>query len=677
MKKLFSLATLLVMLFSFIPTLKAQTSVSTVSVNINPSYRNTYAEYRITFTINKELKTGVDYIFIQFPKECSIPCTSCAYAHCAGCFKINGTNASGAGIVENYKNAIYLRVPMNISAGSQVEVFISQSANFRNPYLPGKYKIEVWTSQEVEHVASNEFDITSTKISNLTVSVDPEFTNSKTSISINFNTGNLGDIPNGKFIYIKFPSEFTLPQIANKEFISINSLVPLEAKIDSTTLALEIASSIGRNRNVTIKIYPSFGIITPEKKGIYTFSVSTDTEVDLVSAQVEIKERDFVRTLIQTDPIEPNGINGFFITPITVSLLGETNTQEKVTTFYKVNDGEYQLYEKPFNLSEGVYYVSFYSKTDALTEDVKTKIFKIDLTPAVISLDCNDITYTPGSTFVISGKISEASEQSFLFINGLMVNVKDDLSFSKIVPLEIGENKFIIKVTDKAGNKTTKEIKIILDTTIPVLDIETPVNFQEWKKEAIFVKGSVSPQNCDVYVNNEKVQVNENGEFNFEYIPKTNNSLQPVNIIAIYRLTKTSVEKKLIVYYTPSSTKIVLTIGKKEIIVNNNSYTMDVAPFIDKNSGRTLVPIRFISEFLGFDVSWDEITKTVTIKDSSKTILLTIGKKTALINGVEYELETSPSIVTSRTFVPLRFISEAFGYKVNWDEKTKSITILK
>jgi len=677
MKKLLSLAILLVMLFSLIHTLKAQTSVSNVSVNVNPSYRNTYAEYRITFTINKELKTGVDYIFIQFPKECSIPCTSCAYAHCVGCFKINDTNASGAGTVENYKNAIYLRVPINIPAGNQVEVSISQSANFRNPYLPGKYKIEVWTSQEVEHVASNEFDITSTKISNLTVSVDPEFTNSKTSISINFTTGNLGDIPNGKFIYIKFPSEFTLPQIAKKEFISINSLVPLEAKIDSTKLALQIASSIGRNRNITIKIYPSFGIITPQKKGIYTFSVSTDTEVELVSAQVEIRERDFVTTLIQTDPIEHNGINSFFISPITISLFGETNTQEKVTTFYKINNGEYKLYEKPFNLSEGVYYVSFYSKTDTLTEDVKTSIFKIDLTPAVISLDCNDLTYTAGSTFVISGKISEPSEQSFLFINGLMVNVNNNLSFVKIVPLEIGENKFVIKVTDTAGNKTTKEIKIILDTTIPVLDIETPVNFQEWTKEAISVKGSVSPQNCDVYVNNEKAVVNENGEFNFEYIPKTNNSLLPVNIIAIYPFTKTSVEKKLIVYYMPPPTKIVLTIGKKEITVNNNSYTMDVAPFIDKNSGRTLVPIRFISEFLGFDVGWNEIIKTVTIKNSSKTILLTIGKKTALINGVEYELETPPVIINSRTFVPLRFIGEAFGYKVNWDEKTKSITIIK
>jgi hypothetical protein len=46
-----------------------------------------------------------------------------------------------------------------------------------------------------------------------------------------------------------------------------------------------------------------------------------------------------------------------------------------------------------------------------------------------------------------------------------------------------------------------------------------------------------------------------------------------------------------------------------------------------------------------------------------------------LINGKAYKIDVTPLIKDSRTFVPLRFISEAFGYQVNWDAKTQTVTI--
>lgn len=125
-------------------------------------------------------------------------------------------------------------------------------------------------------------------------------------------------------------------------------------------------------------------------------------------------------------------------------------------------------------------------------------------------------------------------------------------------------------------------------------------------------------------------------------------------------------------------TEIVLQIGSKDVYVNGQLKTIDVAPYI-KNS-RTLVPIRFISESFGADVSWDSSKREVKIVYANKTIILTIGKPTATVNGVSVPIDKDnpkvvPEITNNRTFVPLRFISETFGANVEWDNATRKITI--
>ncbi|MEI6310163.1 MAG: copper amine oxidase N-terminal domain-containing protein, partial [bacterium] len=107
---------------------------------------------------------------------------------------------------------------------------------------------------------------------------------------------------------------------------------------------------------------------------------------------------------------------------------------------------------------------------------------------------------------------------------------------------------------------------------------------------------------------------------------------------------------------------IQLWIGKKDISINGQSQMMDVAPFIQ--NGRTLVPVRFISEALGAKVDWIDADKEIVIVLGAKVVGLWIGKDTATVNGVESKLEAPPIIQDSRTFVPLRFVSEALGAKV-------------
>ena len=110
-----------------------------------------------------------------------------------------------------------------------------------------------------------------------------------------------------------------------------------------------------------------------------------------------------------------------------------------------------------------------------------------------------------------------------------------------------------------------------------------------------------------------------------------------------------------------------------------NKVNKDMPSFI--YMGRTLVPIRFLSETFGAKVDWNQKTQSAIITMTDKKIVLPINKAVASINGVQKKIDNSyiARLVTvnggARTYVPLRFISELFGYEVSWDQNTQTAII--
>jgi hypothetical protein len=128
----------------------------------------------------------------------------------------------------------------------------------------------------------------------------------------------------------------------------------------------------------------------------------------------------------------------------------------------------------------------------------------------------------------------------------------------------------------------------------------------------------------------------------------------------------------------PPAAVVTLIIGQQSVTVGEQTYTLDALPYIDTSTGRTMVPIRFIGEVLGGQVIWDEATRQIRIIYGDTVILLTLDSRTAFINGQGVQLDQPPvSLPPGRTFVPLRFISEALGATVEYDEATQGIRIVK
>jgi len=128
------------------------------------------------------------------------------------------------------------------------------------------------------------------------------------------------------------------------------------------------------------------------------------------------------------------------------------------------------------------------------------------------------------------------------------------------------------------------------------------------------------------------------------------------------------------------STSIILTsvsfsAATINVVVNGDRITFpDAKPFIDAQE-RTQTPARFIGEALGASASWDGKTKKATFTKGSKKLVFNIGKKEYEVNGQKKQMDTVAIIKNSRTFVPARYVAEAFGATVRWENTIKTVYI--
>jgi len=113
-----------------------------------------------------------------------------------------------------------------------------------------------------------------------------------------------------------------------------------------------------------------------------------------------------------------------------------------------------------------------------------------------------------------------------------------------------------------------------------------------------------------------------------------------------------------------------------DISVNSDYIKTDTEPVI--KNGTVLAPVRAVSDALGCDsVLWNEENKTATIVNEEKEINFTVGEKSAEINGNRKELLAASEIINNRTMVPVRFIAENLGADVSWEQKSYTVNISK
>jgi len=119
------------------------------------------------------------------------------------------------------------------------------------------------------------------------------------------------------------------------------------------------------------------------------------------------------------------------------------------------------------------------------------------------------------------------------------------------------------------------------------------------------------------------------------------------------------------------------TIGSGIAYINGEELVMAAVPFIENS--RTLLPVRYVAYACGIseaNVIWNPDKQAVTlISDMGAVVQLVIGSTTMTVNGVAIEMDVAPQINGSYTFLPARYVANAFGYDAAWDAETKTVTI--
>jgi hypothetical protein len=222
---------------------------------------------------------------------------------------------------------------------------------------------------------------------------------------------------------------------------------------------------------------------------------------------------------------------------------------------------------------------------------------------------------------------------------------------------------------------TAKYQAPVVDTTAPVVTITTGIDGSKVTSDTLNLTGKVTDNVgvTQLFVGFNKVEVLPDGSFMAPL--KLVAGENTITVVAYDAAGNKGTTTAKVTYTAPVDTSIVLvlTIGADIVSVNGKATSIDAAPEIV--ASRTFVPIRFIAESFGATVEWLPETQGITITLGEHTVGLQIGNATAVVDGTIISLPAAPYIKSGRTMVPLRLISEAFGGNVVWDAATRTITI--
>lgn len=545
----------------------------------NAVYRSVL--YNIRFTTPNNLYGGQDTVHIIFPEEIELSNVV------AGNISINTRSVTAINFTSK-KLSVLIPDSINIIAGDTVDVAIA-SAAIRNPKAAGNYQVTAYTSKDQTQVKSADFFITdfeySNGVSKPTVWVSTTQSDQAPQFKIVFKTSANGRLKRGDKIDLTFPYGTEMPSSIDGTDITINGYRFADDDITvsdrKVSLFIPAGVSIEASSSVEIIIKPQADLINPSSSSSNTIIVATTAEPRQITSF-------------------PYELNSGIASP----------TSEKIgLTVTPVPDGSAQ--------------------NAAYTISIKAGLLS-KFGPTVDGL----IIYFPGSTEVPDGILASYVKVNGAGVRGIISNTtKKEMVISFNTDISTN-SQIVLTIAKEAGirNPSPAQHKI---------DIGAIKNFGTVLSDWYEIKASGTVSNTD----DQNTGTTNTG---------TVTNPQP---------------------YDSSSKRIVLRISSLLADVNNSLSTLDAAPVIINDV--TLVPLRFLSEHLGAVAQYDSANNCVNVQYGNKEMTLWINSRLAKVDGQYTTIQAPATLINNRLLVPIRFISEHFGCQVSWDASTQSVTIVR
>ena len=239
------------------------------------------------------------------------------------------------------------------------------------------------------------------------------------------------------------------------------------------------------------------------------------------------------------------------------------------------------------------------------------------------------------------GQVKIAMDQyaGISFKKGQDLSVKAENLKIKDVKVTADEITFQVERTsDEAGKVTIENIEFNVDRTAPEGSFDLEISGDAISKNT-YIKAGLETLTIENFVTI--------GTKNTEDIATGSNGLKKGNAS--------------------------FAIGSKKYTVNGVEKTMDGAPYLA--NGRTMIPVRYVSEAFGIDGHNIAFEKgIVTLFAGNRIVQLTNGSNIALVNGVKFPMEQAVAIKEGRTYIPVGEVGRILGVNVNWNNETKTAT---
>ncbi|MCX6083415.1 MAG: stalk domain-containing protein [Caldiserica bacterium] len=572
---------------------------------------------------------------------------------------VNGTAATAAvaaGVID-------IAVPAYLADGVEVDLAFPVDFGIVNPTAPTGYAWTVWTDSDTAPMVAMAL-VQAPSASGATLASSTRAIGRDASWTVTFTPSSPWTFPSaGEAITITFGEAILVRAQLGADSVTIND-VPAAAAAQGTAIVVTVPAGVASTEVVTVKLSEQAGIRTPAVPASVGARVATTRDSTPAATNELVFKAMPVMTMIVT-PDAPNGLAGRYIgSKPAVQLVCDN-----ASLFYRIDEGSFQQYAAgtPVQMPEGTHTLSAYAVAGDGTEgEAVQRTFVVDLSRPVVTINgfTGDILVrSPEVT--LTGTVSEPVEM--VQVNGVPATVALDDTFT--VTITVGNGQALACFArDLAGNSTSFVRTVHVDSTPPVITRAGPMPAQ----------GSVHAEELEVRVTvNEPATLTVNGQPMLAASPEYAAAVplqKGVNEITVRAVDSAGNESILAWTVTRTDTLTIrLTAGVSIAMVGDEQRTLDAPPMIV--NGVTFVPLRFIGEALGADVTWNDALRVVFLARGPSRVQLSIGSKLAIIDGRITQLLEAPRIQNGRTMVPLRFISEAFGADVTWDQATKAVTV--
>jgi hypothetical protein len=641
------------------------TSIQSLNIIAVPSSQKMNSEYTIKFKtsqITGLLTYDVSKINIKFTDAIVIP----QFVK-PGAISVNGIPCTSVTISGH---TISLIVPVDVSDNASVSIVIAKEFGIENPEGVGSFEIYVNTSSDAVYV-SNNVSITPSTISVPSVQLSNSSAGQISVYNVSFTTGVSGNLlPGIDRVNVILPVGTTIPTLIPTSTILVNGVPTTLIEISGTTLTITLPVEIKANGVVNISITEGAGIRNPVQSGNYVLYVFTTKEQTSVSSN-SYSIKNVPQTTLKISPEMPDGLNEFYRTQPSISFTATSATDPNPTIYYYFDGNSPSKFTgTAIVVPEGTHMLYYYAvDKEEHKEEVKSVKIKVDtIPPQIVVLFPQDKANLNSKSLVVKGAVDIGSTVK---VNGNEATIDSLGNFEASVEVLSSPQIINISATDLAGNSSQKVLTVYLDTTPPNLTIVKPVMFQQVSKLPLIIEG-ITEKGAKVSINGDSAEVREDGIFSYSLKTLPEGQFAVIEVVATDEAGN-STKKTVSVKYSKSII-MKLQVGNKTALINNETSSLEAAPVI--KDGRTMVPLRFVGEAFGAEFTYDSVFKIIDINFGSDKIKMQMGKKTAIVNGVEIALDVAPYIVNGRTLVPIRFISETFGAEVVWDVTTKTVTII-